>query len=181
LDHQVVVVLMDTAIIYYLDGVLQGSASMTKSETEVNSIADLGTSTAWIGRGGYQADPAWCGKVYQFTIYDKALSEAEIQFLFDKGKDVVPQFPQVGTATVNSQASDYVYVKNDKIHVKLYLENTALVEFCVYNSLGQLMANQKVKFGAGSNQAVLKANLNKGIYFVNMSQNGKTTTFKVIK
>jgi hypothetical protein len=181
LDHQVVVILMDTAIIYYLDGVFQASASMTKSETEVNSIAGLGTSTAWIGRGGYKADPAWCGKVYQFSIYDKALSEGEIQFLFDKGKDVVPVFPVAGIASVDKSAPDFVYVENNKIAVKLNLEKASTVEFSVYNTLGMLITKQKANYSEGINYKVLDADLSSGMYMVNITRNNKSFTYKVIK
>ena len=45
------------------------------------------TVANWLGRSRYQADPRFCGKMDDFRIYDRKLSEKEIIALYDLGAD----------------------------------------------------------------------------------------------
>ncbi len=80
LHHAVTVVDADS-IYFYIDGVKIGSAILSAS----NSLANLSNAYAFLGRSGYLNDDLWKGQIHKFSIYNKALTEAEIkkQYVYD--------------------------------------------------------------------------------------------------
>lgn len=64
-------------ITFYIDGELIGSAELA----EGNEIAGIGQDAAYLGKGVYPVDPEWAGSVDRFSIYNKALSDAEVLYL----------------------------------------------------------------------------------------------------
>jgi hypothetical protein len=78
LEHHMVSTINATDITLYIDGVL---ISSTPLDTQ-NSISGISQNLAYLGKGGYAADPEWAGAIDSFRIYNKALSEAEVLYLF---------------------------------------------------------------------------------------------------
>ncbi len=72
--HHVVSVVTDSSIKLYIDGLLVGEAAVS----EPNSIFALSTVNAWLGKGGYDADPSWMGSIDEFNIYNGAMDAATI-------------------------------------------------------------------------------------------------------
>lgn len=64
-------------ITFYIEGELIGSAELA----EGNEIAGIGQDAAYLGKGVYPVDPEWAGSVDRFSIYNKALSDAEVLYL----------------------------------------------------------------------------------------------------
>ena len=70
-------------VILYIDGVKISEDALTAG----NSLANLSTSLAYIGRGGWTGDPNWVGAFHKFSIYDKALSTDEVLYLYQHGAE----------------------------------------------------------------------------------------------
>ncbi|WP_167618782.1 LamG-like jellyroll fold domain-containing protein [Maribellus sediminis] len=73
--HHVVSVLTNSSIKFYIDGILVGEAAVS----EPNSIAALSNANAWLGKGGYTADPSWNGSIDEFNIYQGVMDAATIK------------------------------------------------------------------------------------------------------
>lgn len=67
----------------YIDGVQVGSEAITAG----NSLANIVPQNAYLGRGGWTADPNWVGSFHKFSIFDKALTADEILFLYQEGPE----------------------------------------------------------------------------------------------
>lgn len=100
LRHMVSVITGQT-ITFYIDGINQGSATLSAN----NRIEHISTQFAYLARAGYTGDPTWRGNIHKFSIYDKALSDSEVLFIFQQG----PEEQEVLTATVSSVALDTNY------------------------------------------------------------------------
>jgi len=83
--HQMVSVLTSTGITLYVDGQKIGTTAYSGS----NAISSIGTSLAYLAKSGYSADPTWIGSFHKFSIYNKALTDNEVNYLFGKGAENV--------------------------------------------------------------------------------------------
>lgn len=90
-----------TAITLFIDGNQVSTANLTGT----NSLANISTSLAYLGRGGWTADPNWIGTFHKFSLYNKALSPSEILFLYQAGAEA----NAVITATKSNIALDGSY------------------------------------------------------------------------
>lgn len=77
LHHMVSVVRADS-VIFYIDGNLAGKA------VSGVALSTIGTSLAYLGKGGYTSDPTWLGSISKFSIYNKSLTASEVKFLFNQ-------------------------------------------------------------------------------------------------
>ena len=99
--HHFVYTVNATNISLYIDGAFIS----TKALTAGNTISNISNSLAYLGKGGWTADPNWIGAYHKYSLYDKALSADEIQFLFQKGAEA----ESVISTTVTSLALDNNY------------------------------------------------------------------------
>lgn len=76
--HNLVSVVDSNTIKLYLDGKLIGIDTLSAN----NKLSNVSTAQAWLAKGGYTSDPTWFGMIPEYSIYNKALSEDEVQFLF---------------------------------------------------------------------------------------------------
>ncbi len=81
--HHFIYTVNATTITLYIDGVQISSATLSGS----NALANVSTSLAYLGRGGWTADPNWVGTFHKFSLFDKALSPDEVMFLFQEGAE----------------------------------------------------------------------------------------------
>jgi hypothetical protein len=65
----------------YLDGADAGSKALTGSLSSINDINN------WLGRSQYSPDAEFGGSLYEFRIYNRALSAGQIALSFADGPD----------------------------------------------------------------------------------------------
>lgn len=99
--HHMVCVINATTIVYYIDGINMGSADLSGT----NSLAGIGTQFAYFAKGGYRADPTWKGKIHKISMYDAALTDENVVYLFQEGAEAQP----VITSSTSSFAFDSNY------------------------------------------------------------------------
>ena len=108
-------------------------------------------------------DDAATGKIAYIDNYE----------LYDLG-------PITGVKTVGIEATK-VYTTSNTIVANFELSSVGIVEFNIYNVQGMLVAKDKSLFNVGANQKVMNVNLPSGVYLVNIINDGKQATFKVVK
>ncbi len=107
--HHVVSVVTASEIRFYVDGNFQGSKALSTG----NSISALGTGVAYLAKSGYSVDQTWQGLIYEFSIYNKALSSDEINYLYLKGDGATPYIQSsVSSIETSSSASFKVWSGN---------------------------------------------------------------------
>lgn len=81
--HQVVVVVDDTSnmLRLYLDGADAGSAALSGALSSINDINN------WLGRSQYSSDAELGGSLYEFRVYNRALSAEQIALSSADGPD----------------------------------------------------------------------------------------------
>lgn len=57
------------------------------SQANDRSLSDLDDVNNWLGRAQFEGDAGFDGELHEFRIYDRALSDAEIQYSFAVGPD----------------------------------------------------------------------------------------------
>lgn len=80
---QLAVVVDDTnnQLLIYRNGAVDGSVALTDSLSVLTDVNN------WLGRSQYVADPHFGGTIYEFRIYNVALSQASLQVSFAGGTD----------------------------------------------------------------------------------------------
>lgn len=84
--HHMVCTINSTTITFFIDGVNMGSAELSGT----NSLAGIGTQFAYFAKGGYRADPTWKGKIHKISMYDVALTDDNVRYLFEEGAEAQP-------------------------------------------------------------------------------------------
>lgn len=84
--HHFVYTVNATNITLFIDGAQVSTATLA----EGNTIANISPSLAYLGRGGWTADPNWIGSYHKFSIYNKALSADEVLYLYQDGAEENP-------------------------------------------------------------------------------------------
>ncbi|MBN2612827.1 MAG: T9SS type A sorting domain-containing protein [Bacteroidales bacterium] len=79
--HQMVSVINPDSVILFIDG------ELVSKSTNTIPLTAIGTSLAYLGKGGYTSDPTWVGSISQFSIYNKTLSPGEVKFLYQQGAE----------------------------------------------------------------------------------------------
>lgn len=77
--HHLVMTIDDTELAYYVDGMQIGTAALDGA-----SLADVSTDFAYIG-GSLYPDPDFVGSIFEYRIYDNALTSEEVTANFQAG------------------------------------------------------------------------------------------------
>lgn len=101
--HHWVTVITASEIKLYIDGVLIGTSPLTGN----NSLANVGTTVALIGKDVYPGDPLWQGTVDELNIY--------------KG--------EMDAATIAQRANDFITAISD-----IQIDNTSILVYPTYSS-----------------------------------------------
>jgi endo-1,4-beta-xylanase len=112
--HQIVGTIDSENITLFLDGELQSTAPLDSN----NSIANISSNYAYLAKSVYNSDPTWRGEIFEFDIYDKALSTDEVLYLFNEtditaGLRPVTVEAESGTAGsyfITQDAGDVTYI-----------------------------------------------------------------------
>lgn len=99
--HHMVATVNATNITFYVDGANVGTAVLSAD----NKLSNIGTQFAYLAKGGYTNDPTWKGSIHKYSIYDKALTDDNVMYLFQKGAEA----QAVITTTIASLALDSNY------------------------------------------------------------------------
>jgi hypothetical protein len=99
--HHMIATINATNITFYVDGVNVGTAALSEN----NKLMNVGTAFAYLGKAGYTSDPTWRGNIHKFSIFNKALNDSEVLFLYQGG----PEEQEVLTATISTLALDTRY------------------------------------------------------------------------
>lgn len=138
----------------YINGEAIGTALFADDAYDpANSLSAVSDEFAWIGRGGYGADPNYFCLVDAITVYDVAL-----------GADAVSSLYENGTTSVNSlktEANIKLHANNGRIYI-INNDNVNINSVSVYNLVGKQVYKSNVA------KEVIDANLSSGMYIVNI-------------
>jgi hypothetical protein len=151
--HHYVLTINDLGIMtLYVDGAYTFEAELSPD----HNLAAVDAVDAFIGRSMYSADPTWKGTVELYSIWDAALTEEEVKWLFEKGeKRGLP----VGINDVKQSVAPLnFYESNNRLFVKNAGE--PILSLSIYSITGS-MVYQNNKFQSGD-----YVNLKHGIYIV---------------
>ena len=79
--HHMVATLTADAIVFYIDGVLMGSAALAGD----NHIEGISQDSAYLAKAPYGQDPEWIGSIEEFNIYNVALSAKQVAAKYAAG------------------------------------------------------------------------------------------------
>jgi len=101
--HHMVCVINTTTLTFYIDGVNMGSANLNGTK-----LASLGTQLAYFAKGGFSFDPTWKGRIHKISIYNIALTDENVTYLYQLG----PENNSAITSSVSSLAFDADYTES---------------------------------------------------------------------
>ncbi len=162
--HHFVTVITGTEIKLYIDGVLIGTSPLTGN----NSLVNIGTSVALIGKDVYPGDPLWQGSMEELNIWEGELDAATIA---QRANDFTTGI-SVGEI---SKASILVYPTYSSGDFTVKTGSTKGM-ISVYNLVGKLVLQKTIE---SSEQKVTLQN--DGMYLMRVESEGVSKTFKVFK
>ena len=160
LYHCVVTVAPDMLKIY-----VNGSSIGETTLKEDNLISNLSNDYAYIGRGGYQGDWTWEGTLHKLSLYDIALTEADVQYLYnhpDKDKHQ-PGNPDA-IDDISNQFAPVVYSSDNLLYIK-NIKDVNINSVKIYNMIGCKVLETKQCDGQ------INHNLQPGIYIISLESN----------
>jgi hypothetical protein len=86
--HHMVATIDANNIALYIDGALCGKTALSAT----NKLSLVSNNLAWLAKGGYTGDPTWIGQIWEFNIYNKALSLGQIMYLYNCQVDMTHQY-----------------------------------------------------------------------------------------
>ncbi|MFB6320096.1 LamG-like jellyroll fold domain-containing protein [Saccharicrinis sp. FJH54] len=120
--HHVVTILTHSAIKYYLDGVLVGTDALTGN----NSLANISSDTAYIGKSVYSGDPLWQGSVDIVNIYQGEMDAAKVA---ERAAELLPGPKKVAYVTESkTMAETATQPDNDPIVTMLMKDDNFVVD-----------------------------------------------------
>lgn len=178
--HHMVSTLTNEEITLYIDGELMGTSPLSDN----NRIGFISTQYAYLAKGGYVVDPVWIGSIDEFNIYNKALSEDEVLYLFLKGPATSTVKEKKGAALPKEYAlvQNYPNPFNPATNIVFHLPKTSEVHIAVYDVLGREVARLVDGVRPAGQYTVLfdGKNLNSGLYVCRMNANDQMYTRKML-
>jgi hypothetical protein len=168
----------------YTDGVFMGEDTLGTPEgsgRENNAIFNISPNFARFAHSCYSGDIPWVGRIHEVAIYNKALSDDEVVFLFNKGvtsvEDRNGQLPEAFSLLQN-----YPNPFNPSTTIRFSLPSSGFTSLKVYDVLGKEVAtlvNGMRK--AGMNSVQFNAPYSpSGIYFYTLQSGSFTETKKMV-
>jgi hypothetical protein len=127
-----------------------------------SKLANLSNEYAWIGRGGYSDDPNYWCKVDKLTMYNKALSDEEVLWLYQNPGGAS------GVNEIQSQPGLKVYESNGIIYVQ-NKDNVLINSVEIFDVTGRMVYQTNdftgfIKHSLQSSIYVVKLRSNRGDY-----------------
>ena len=183
LYHVVCEVNSSSVIKMYHDGVLIDTTLLTTNPLtgDIKMIPDISPNFARFAHSTYSGDFAWVGRIHEIAIYNKALSDDEVLFLFNEGVPAVEdqngQLPEAFSLLQN-----YPNPFNPSTTIRFSLPSSGFTSLKVYDVLGKEVAtlvNGMRK--AGMNSVQFNAPYSpSGIYFYTLQSGSFTETKKMM-
>jgi hypothetical protein len=162
--HHFVTVITATEIKLYIDGALIGTAPLTGN----NSLANVGTTVALIGKDVYPNDPLWQGSVEEFNIYQGEMDAATIA---QRANDFTTAISDIDID--NTSILVYPTYSSGDFTVKT-TGNKGMIT--VYDLVGKLVLKRTIE---STEQKVTLQN--EGMYIMRVESEDAIKTFKVFK
>jgi len=167
----------------YHNGVFLGEDTLVTDEaaSKDNRIENISPLFARFAHSTYSADYCWTGALHEIAIYNKALSDDEILFLFDKGVVSVEndnaQLPKAFSLLQN-----YPNPFNPGTRISFDLPKESRVQIKVYDMLGKEIALilDEVKPAGKHNIAFDGTNISSGIYLYRMEAGNQVLSRKMV-
>lgn len=161
--YHMVTTINDSYMAFYVNGELVDTANLTGD----NSLSGLSDDNAWIGRGGYSADPNYWCKVHEVEMYNDILSADEVLYLYQHSPIVT------GVQNVNSEELKLnIYSHEGEIFIQ-NISNADISSVQIFDILGRPVY-QSNKF-----EEVINANLPSNIYIIRVQSNLGSLVTKV--
>jgi len=92
LYHVACQVTSDGELMMYHDAGFVGDTQLTTNPAtgDIKSIADISPNFARFAHSCYAGDNPWVGRIHEIMIFDKVLSDEEVDFLFNAGMNGYP-------------------------------------------------------------------------------------------
>ncbi len=173
--HHHVVTWKDSLVILYVDGDSVGSSTPDSADTQnwYHIGTTLSNDSAFIGKGGYSSDPTWKGTVDLMSLWDKALSPDEIQWLFEAGEKRGPIVAD-GIDAVTALQSVKIYSLNNRLFIKNVPDYLTTISVTLYNITGSIVyQNNDFQNGA-------YLSMKQGVYIVKVESQEANFVQKVV-
>jgi len=179
----VCVVNINGEIVMYHDGDSVGTTLLTTNPltTEPTAISDISPNFGRFAHGCYAGDDPWVGRIHEVAIYNKALSQEEITFLFTKGVTSVEN-KDARLPEAFSLSQNYPNPFNPTTEITYTLKQSEQVKLTVFESLGREVETlvDGVK-SPGEHRITFNAKgLTSGIYFYQLRTGSGTLTKKMV-
>jgi len=161
--HHYVSVLTNTAIFWFIDGVMVGSATTPENTT----IAGITTDVALLCRGGYP-DPSWIGDIHEFNIYEGVMDPITVAEQYNNFVTAVPDIEL-------DKANIKVYPTYSTGHFNVETNGSSGM-ITVYNLTGKLVLQQEIE----STLESFTVN-ERGMYIMKVDSEGASKSFKIFK
>ncbi len=134
--HHMVVTIDNAEIGFYVDGILMGTTELTGD----NALWNISTNYAYIGRGGYTADPVLLSSIHDVRVYNRVLGDGEVEFLYQAGPNT--SVSHNGNAQPQNFRLEQNYPNpfNPSTTVEYSLPKASSVKMTVYNMAGEQVA-----------------------------------------
>lgn len=154
---------------------LNGEKVAENSSMDFNPIMFGPTSNNWLGRSQYPADPYFEGEISDFQIYNRALSDSEIEVVTDVDGD--NSFPKDFRLENN-----YPNPFNGQTNIYYALPKKEKVVLTVYDMLGRVIKTlvNKVEEPGYYSVTFDANNISSGIYFYNLNAGSFSETKKLV-
>lgn len=172
-QHQLVSVVNSSSITLYIDGINVASTALSTS----NKLSALSNASAFLCKSGYSGDALWKGLVHKFTMYNKALSDAEILYLYSKGAE-----QGITTGVKNTLDNKLqVFVSGDDVIIKSSLNKDTRITFSLYDIQGKLVSNQNKTISGGINKISIGGLIPSGVYLIQIRTDEYSLITKIVK
>lgn len=176
--HHMVSTLNSTDITLSIDGELMGSAALAAD----NQIYNISPNVAYLAKGGYAGDPEWIGDIHDFKVFNKALSEEEVLWLYQNGPISAIDENEIATLPKEySLSQNYPNPFNPTTNISFNLPKKSEVKIIVYDVLGQEVVTLLDEFKSAGQHIVQfdGKNLRSGLYFCRMNIGNQVFTRKM--
>ncbi len=189
LYHVVCQVNNSSELMMYHDGELVGITPLTTNPAtgDIKGIIDISPNFALFCTSGYATDNPWVGSIHEIAIFNKALTDEEIIFLFDAGVNGFPAPSAVKNKTAQlpgafDLSQNYPNPFNPTTNITFTLKQKEAVKLAVYDALGKQVASLLDETrNAGEYTVTFDAKgLTSGVYYYKLSTGASSLTKKML-
>ena len=176
-------------IVLYHNGELIGTAPLTSDPTtgKDNAIWNISPLFGRFGHSCYSGDVPWMGSIHEIAIFNKALSDEEVMYLYEHqdwsaGGTAVDKDEVAALPSESGLAQNYPNPFNPTTNISFDVAHSSEVNLTVYDLLGKEVATlvDEVK-SAGQHVVQFDgSNLSNGVYIARMNIGNQVFTKKMI-